>query len=162
MNKVYKRCSSIPTVHMLWGKTGKCSLLQTELKGLMHHTAYFILKCCGSSLDPCHFIQSSAAAPEPSSRAAEIRTGKRKKAGLAVATETMSSLLNTCFWWRHTPGSSTHNWGLWNRQDGAAERKVRCLSAHEEREPLFFVVAVGGGAFGFHYINKEVRESSVA
>lgn len=46
---------------MLWGKTRKCSLLQTELKGLMHHTAYFILKRCGSWPDPCHFIQLSAA-----------------------------------------------------------------------------------------------------
>lgn len=51
---------------------------------------------------------------------------------------------------------------LWNRRDVAAEMKVRCLAAHKEREPVF---VVGGGVlmpFGFHYINKEVRQSSVA
>lgn len=42
------------------------------------------------------------------------QTGKRRRrraaasVGFTVATETMSSLLNTCFWWHHTPGLSTH------------------------------------------------------
>lgn len=29
--------------------------------------------------------------------------------GFAVAMETMSSLLDTCFWWHHAPGLSTHS-----------------------------------------------------
>lgn len=160
MNKVYKRCSSIPTVQMLWGRTGKCSLLQTELKGLMHHTAYFILKCCGSSLDPCHFIQPSAAVPKPSSRAVEIQTGKRKRAGLAVATETMSSLLNTCFWWRHTHHPLTTG----DSETGRCCRKERALLVRTRGAWACFLCCRRGVAmpFGFHYINKEVRESSVA
>ncbi|TMS15646.1 hypothetical protein E3U43_022108 [Larimichthys crocea] len=43
------------------GGEQKCSLLQTELKGLMDHTAYLILKSCGPWEDPCHIIQLSAA-----------------------------------------------------------------------------------------------------
>lgn len=40
------------------------------------------------------------------------QTGRRRAAasvGFTVATETVSSLLNTCFWWHHMPGLSTHN-----------------------------------------------------
>lgn len=40
------------------GGDKKCSLLQTELKGLMDHTAY---ERCGPRLDPCRIVQLSAA-----------------------------------------------------------------------------------------------------
>lgn len=140
MNKVNKGRSSILTVHMLWGKTRKCSLLQTELKGLMHHTAYFILKRCGSWPDPCHFIQLSAAVLKPSPRVVEMQTGRRKRerAGLAVAKETTSSLLNTCSWWRHRQGSSTHNWGF-SWKDGTLLQKRRCVSHPHTRKACFLL-----------------------
>lgn len=46
------------------------------------------------------------------------QTGKRRRrraatsVGFTVATETMSSLLNTCSWWHHAAGLSTHNEGF--------------------------------------------------
>lgn len=50
-------------LHTLWGER-KCVFflfLQTELKGLMDLTAYFIRKSCGPWRDPCHIFQLSAA-----------------------------------------------------------------------------------------------------
>lgn len=51
-----------PRIYTRYEGNKKCSLLQTELKGLMDHTAYLILKSCGPWEDPCHIIQLSAAA----------------------------------------------------------------------------------------------------
>lgn len=91
-------------LHTLWlGEGG--SLLQAELKGLMDHSAYLILKMCRPWKDPCHIVQISAATPSlcPWLRPAEERrAGRRKRStaasvGFAVAMETLSSLLNTCF-----------------------------------------------------------------
>lgn len=116
----------------------KCSLLQTELKGLMDHTAYLILKGCGPWEGPCHIVQLSAAVLSlcPWLRPAEERQtdgGRRKRrraaasVGLAVATETMPSLLNTCFWWHHTAGLSTHDKGFCSAQSLNPETGHWCL-----------------------------------
>lgn len=89
----------LASIHAVRG-TRKCSLLQTELKGLMDLTAYFMSKCCGSLLDPCRFIQLSARCPDSLSLAGEMQTGRRRRrkrrASFTVAIETLSSLLNTC------------------------------------------------------------------
>ncbi|KAF6732516.1 hypothetical protein FQA47_009961 [Oryzias melastigma] len=55
------KSDSIPNSKREGGEVKKCSLLQAELKGLMSHTAYLILKMCGPCRDPCH-AQISAAA----------------------------------------------------------------------------------------------------
>lgn len=81
----------------------KVQFIQTELKGLMDHTAYLILK---KNVDPERIrVKLFSFLPPlslcPRLRPAEERqTGRRRAAasvGFTVATETMSSLLNTCF-----------------------------------------------------------------
>lgn len=51
--------------------------------------------------------------------AEERQTGRRMRraaasVGFTVAMETVSSLLNTCFWWHHTPGLSTQSEGFFS------------------------------------------------
>lgn len=120
-----KGCGSIPvSTHAMRGEQ-KCSLLQTELKGLMDHTAYLIfwkekkksMWTPGGSVSYCSafcrlfFLSLSLAS---TCRGETDKTGRRRAAaaasvGFTVATETVSSLLNTCFWWHHMAGLSTHN-----------------------------------------------------
>lgn len=118
---------SIPiSTHAMKGRE-KCSLLQAELKGLMDRTAYLISKTmwilrgsvsCRSGF--CRHTESLSLA-STSRGETDIRDGRegRKKRGAAatsmgftVAMETVSSLLNTCFWWHHGAGSSTHSEGF--------------------------------------------------
>lgn len=83
----------------------------------MDHTAYLILKIFGPWEDPCHIISFLplcwVSVPVCYQQRRDGQTGRRRRAvasvGFTVATETMSSLLNTCFWWHHTPGLSTHS-----------------------------------------------------
>ena len=91
----------------------------------MGRTAYLIWKRCGPrKKDPCRYNSAfcrraeslslaSTSRGEPDKRRRRRRRKKKRRAassvGFTVATETMSSLLNTCFWWHHMPGLSTHN-----------------------------------------------------
>lgn len=109
-----------PRIYTHYEGEQKCSSLQTELKGLMDHTAYLILKSCGPQEDPCPIIQLSAAVLSlcPWLGPAEERQTDKGGGGggesphlwvFAVATETVSSLLNTCFRWHHVQELSTHD-----------------------------------------------------
>lgn len=94
----------------------KVQFIQTELKGLMDHTAYLILKKMwtlkGSVSNYSAFCRLFLSVPGFDLQRRDRQTGRRRAAasvGFTVATETMSSLLNTCFWWHHMPGLSTRN-----------------------------------------------------
>lgn len=118
-----------PYLCTLWGEQ-KCSSLQTELKGLMDHTAYLILKKLwtpGGSVSsyllisflPPRRVSGPAFDLQRRERQTDRRRRRRRAAasvGFTVATETVSSLLNTCFWWHHMPELSTHNKGFWTRR----------------------------------------------
>lgn len=145
MYKVNKGCSSIPAVHMLWGKTRKCSLLRTELKGLMHHTADFLLKPCGSWLDPCHLSSFLPPCWSPRLELWRCRRGGgrgREPVSLLPRKPRLAYL---------TPVLMTSQTGIVHSQLGillkgrdlAAEMKVCCSSTH--KESLFIVVLPLGG-----------------
>lgn len=76
---MWNGCGSIPVCTHAMG--GTKVQLQTELKGLMDHTAYLILKRCGPLEDPCRIIQLSAAVPSlsPWLRPAEERQTDREE-----------------------------------------------------------------------------------
>lgn len=118
-----KRCDGVPiSTHAMRGRIGRrkktksAISLQAELKGLMDHTAYLILNimwtlvgsvsCCSGFCcrDESLSLASTSRGETDEEKKKKKRSRRRRRRSTgaasvdsAVAMETASSLLNTCF-----------------------------------------------------------------